>query len=610
MLGFAPRTVPDTHTRAHGDVPATSWGLLGTLWGLSAGTVVWTVRGVVWVGPRLGWLVVSAAVRAWPYRWEGGVASVMLAGQWWATRAAKGTMHYPWFAGATVDGGIGFGFRWNEMHLGPWVWWLLGLVTVCSALAASGALVETRSRHWSTVTVVLTVTLTAVLSTPTGLYPWSLIVGPVAAVLWALLSPAGPDSRVRNRVRQARLVRRWRRRIARVSEGRLWVVKVTEGAHLALVECTLFDAAQDEVERRLGGWATDLGYSSYQVAMHASTTSAQVTLRFKSGDPLAEPVESTVTRQTVPASAPIRLGRDAEGAPIMADLLGGHHLIAGMTGAGKSKVFWLLLIAAVQRGAVVHVIDLKWGIEAGPIAPRCASVADNMDDARALIGRVRDEMERRGRMMKAEGWTDWGQSSDPTPLVLGIDEAASMKKDKECWGDLLEIVRLGRATWVVVMMATQRPTGDTLPTEVTGQLGTRWLGRLTPAESEVAMVGAVSSTSPHQLPDLPGRAVLVKGGQGVEIQTDYLPDEAVAAWAAAVPQDVAEATVRRLPEVQAAVLAVVESSPNCTAQEIGDRLGKDRSQMSRTLKSLARNGLVEATNTKPATWRATNKETP
>lgn len=53
MLGFAPRTVPDTHTHARRDVPATSWGLLGTLWGLMVGTVVWTVRGVCWVGPRL-----------------------------------------------------------------------------------------------------------------------------------------------------------------------------------------------------------------------------------------------------------------------------------------------------------------------------------------------------------------------------------------------------------------------------------------------------------------------------------------------------------------------------------------------------------------------------
>ena len=43
---------------------------------------------------------------------------------------------------------------------------------------------------------------------------------------------------------------------------------------------------------------------------------------------------------------------------------------------------------------------------------------------------------------------------------------------------------------------------------------------------------------------------------------------------------------------------------------VAKALEKDRSQMNRDLKSLARKGLVEATKTKPATWRATNKETP
>ena len=606
MLGFAPRTVPDTHTHARGDVPATSWGLLGTLWGLSAGTVVWTVRGVCWVGPRLWRAVVSAAVRAWPYRWEAGVASVMLAGQWWAARAAKGTMHYPWFAGATVDGGIGFGFRWNEMHLGPWVWWLLGLFTVCSALAASGALVETRSRHWSTVTVVLTVTLTAVLSTPTGLYPWSLIVGPVAAVLWALLSPAGPDSRVRNRVRQARLVRRWGRRILRASEGHLRVVKVHGTSHLTLLDCTLHDGDLNKVGGTLGYLANELGLSASQLSIDASPMSAQVTLRIKHGDPLAETITSTLTAHTAPSTAPIRIGRDDTGGAVHLTPRG-HLLIVGKTGAGKTNIFSLAAVGHVQRGAEVHLIDLKEGIDAAHLAPRCASMAATIADAERTVSRVHDEMVGRLRSMRSEGAKNWAGDA----LVLAIDEAADVAEQApDAWRLLVQIARKGRAAGVVLILATQRPTADVLPKTVTGQMDVRWLGRLTPSEAEIAMEGAYSVVRPHELPKVSGRAVLTNGPDGRVIQTDYLPDEAVAAWAAAVPQDVAEATVRRLPKVQAAVLAVVESSPNCTAQEIGDRLGKDRSQMNRDLKSLARNGLVEATNTKPATWRATNKETP
>ena len=604
MLGFAPRTSVEPTTPA-----------LGTVLGPS-GRTPWTRRGPFRRTVRVivlttMWAVPPVTRAVWSVRWELAVMGAMLAAQGAAIRAAHGTVRVPWVIPAEVgeDGLFGAGIGIRPVHLGPWVWWLLGLGVVASLLAATGALSAPKSRHWVTVALVLSVALTAVLSEPTGLHPWSLIVGPAAAILWALLSPAGPDSRVRNRLRQARLVRIWRRRVLHASDGHLWVVKVTEGDYLTLVECRLRDAAQDKVDLRLGDLATGLGLARGQLSVASHLSSAQVTLTVRRGDPLADPVTSTVTSLTAGPEVPVRVGRDERGNPATIALLGGHHLVAGRTGAGKSKVFMLLLIGAVQRGAEVHVVDLKWGIEAGPIARRCSSVADTRDAARALIGRVRDEMERRGRMIAAEGWSDWGQSVDPKPLVLGVDEAAQIRDDPEAWADLLEIVRLGRATWVVAVLAAQRPTGDTLPSAVTGQLGSRWLGPLTPAESEVALLGASAVVAPHQLPERPGRAVLVRGGRGVEIQTDLLTDEAVRSWAAAAPLVVADpAGVPVLPAVQATVLACVQGSPGRTAEWVAGELGKDRSQITRTLRALAGKGLVEATDTKPATWQATNKE--
>lgn len=608
MLGFAPRTSVEPTTPA-----------LGTVLGPS-GRTPWTRRGPFRRTVRVivlttMWAVPPVTRAVWSVRWELAVMGAMLAAQGAAIRAAHGTVRVPWVIPAEVgeDGLFGAGIGIRPVHLGPWVWWLLGLGVVVSLLAATGALSAPKSRHWVTVALVLSVALTAVLSEPTGLHPWSLIVGPVAAILWALLSPAGPDSRVRNRIRQARLVRIWRRRVLHASDGHLWVVPpVTEGDYLTLVECRLRDAAQDKVDLRLGDLATGLGLARGQLSVASHPSSAQVTLTVRRGDPLADPVTSTVTSLTAGPEVPVRVGRDERGNPATVALLGGHHLVAGITGAGKSKAFLLLLIGAVQRGAELHVVDLKWGIEAGPIAPRCTSVAKTRGAAAVLIAGVRDEMERRGQRMAAEGWSDWGQSPDPKPLVLGVDEVAQIKEDPETWGNLLEIVRLGRAPWVVAVLATQRATGDTIPSKVTGQLGSRWLGRMTPAESEVTMLGATSPTAPYELPDVkkfPGRAVLVQGGQGVEIQTDLLSDEAVRSWAAAAPLVVADpAGVPVLPAVQATVLAVVQASPGRTAEWVAGELGKDRSQITRTLRALAGKGLVEATDTKPATWQATNKE--
>ena len=618
MLSSAPATAPDTHTRAHGDVPGTSWGLLGTLWGLMVGTVVWTVRGLCWVGPPLGRLVVSAAVRAWPYLLEVTVLASTVVVQVAAGRAWDSNVTIPWPTWGRVGGGIGAGFRGESITIGVWLWPALGLVLVASILAALGAVqVPTvrghrlHERHYLTLALIVSLAEFGALSTLAGWRPWSLIVGPVAAIWWAFFSPTDDTSKLRARLHKRHRVRWWGRRVWRASEGHLSVVDVIESEHLALVKCTLKnEATQSGIERNAPDLAAGLGKGEAQLRVECSVEASAVTLRIKSGDPLAEPVASKVAMVDATPATPIRLGRYADGSPATVRLLGGHHLVAGRTGAGKSKAFMLLLIAAVERGAVVHVVDLKWGIEAGPIAPRCASVAKTREAARDLIAEVRSEMERRGQKMAAEGWTDWGQSPDPRPLVLGVDEAAQIKNDEAAWADLLEVVRLGRAAWVVIVLAAQSPTKSSIPSEITSQLGSRWLGPLTQPESVVALRGVEVATAPYQLTETPGRAVLVAGGHGTEIQTDWLRPEAVAAWAAAVPQDVAEATVRRLPKVQAAVLAVVESSPGCTAEDVARALDKDRSQMNRTLKSLARNGLVEATNTKPATWRATNKETP
>ncbi|MEZ5380177.1 MAG: FtsK/SpoIIIE domain-containing protein [Microthrixaceae bacterium] len=545
--------------------------------------------------------------------------AAMVLVQWLASRAWAGTVRVPWIVGADPhEGGLfGAALGLRPVVLGPWVWAAVGLALIGAILAAIGALhlpdVGGRhldERHCLTLALVLAVAEFGALSTLAGWQPWALTAAPVAAIWWAFHSPCGPQSKVRARLIQRRLVRRWDRRIVRASEGRLRCRRVTVGDALTLLVCSLVDVPQSAVAKNLGTLATRLGLAASQLTVDPSTDAAQVTLRITHSDPLATPVESTVTTIEAPADTPVRVGRDALGTPATIDLLGGHHLIAGRTGAGKSRALMLWLIGAAQRGASLHVVDLKWGVDVQPIRARCETVATTLNDARTVIGGVRAEMERRGRKMEAEGWSDWAQSADPAPMVLGIDEAASLVAERDAWGDLLEIVRKGRAAWVVVVMATQRPTGDTLPTAVTGQLGTRWLGPLTPAESEVAMAGAVSPLAPHQLAERPGRAVLVRGGRGVEIQTDRLSDEAVAAWARAVPT-VATEDGTQLTDLQAAVLAVVQASPGLTAEQIGAQLEPPRSrqQMTRTLKGRGLSGLVEQIpDTRPVAWRATNKE--
>ena len=260
MLSSAPATAPDTHTRAHGDVPGTSWGLLGTLWGLMVGTVVWTVRGLCWVGPPLGRLVVSAAVRAWPYLLEVTVLASTVVVQVAAGRAWDSNVTIPWPTWGRVGGGIGAGFRGESITIGVWLWPALGLVLVASILAALGAVqVPTvrghrlHERHYLTLALIVSLAEFGALSTLAGWRPWSLIVGPVAAIWWAFFSPTDDTSKLRARLHKRHRVRWWGRRVWRASEGHLSVVDVRLVGVFA--HCGVVDVGGELVEQvGRGGW--------------------------------------------------------------------------------------------------------------------------------------------------------------------------------------------------------------------------------------------------------------------------------------------------------------------------------------------------------------------
>ena len=615
MLSSAPATAPDTHTRAHGDVPGTSWGLLGTLWGLMVGTVVWTVRGLCWVGPPLGRLVVSAAVRAWPYLLEVTVLASTVVVQVAAGRAWDSNVTIPWPTWGRVGGGIGAGFRGESITIGVWLWPALGLVLVASILAALGAVqVPTvrghrlHERHYLTLALIVSLAEFGALSTLAGWRPWSLIVGPVAAIWWAFFSPTDDTSKLRARLHKRHRVRWWGRRVWRASEGHLSVVDVIESEHLALVKCTLKnEATQSGIERNAPDLAAGLGKGEAQLRVECSVEASAVTLRIKSGDPLAESADSTVLAGTAPVDAPIRIGRDSLGQPAFIEPLKGNVACFGENGSGKTTAFKIVMVGAVQRGWDVRFIDLKYGITAASMGSRWGGVAADQGAAVKLIAEVRAEMDRRGAAVARQAAAGGADVFDGQPILLAIDEA-HMLKDPQAWVDLVEIATLGRAERVRILLSTQQPSA--IPAEVVREIAYKHLGPLSQGQAQVALSGREYDLSPKRLGRTPGRAILVHS-DGTEIQTDWLRPEAVAAWAAAVPQDVAEATVRRLPEVQAAVLDHVLTSPNCTAKEIGKALGRDQSSITKRLNELAKKGLVESnTNTKPATWRATNKETP
>jgi len=202
------------------------------------------------------------------------------------------------------------------------------------------------------------------------------------------------------------------------------------------------------------------------------------------------------------ASLPIALGRDLEGAPVIADLARMPHLlIAGATGSGKSvcinTIITSLIYRYTPRELRMLMIDPKMvelsGYNALPHL-RHAVVTNNKQAAQALKWAVH-EMERRYALFNANGARNLGDfnrkaadgrelvhpssgvrvkedgTKEPVPpepftegtlpfIVVLVDELADlmMTVQGEVEKPLAMLAQKARATGIHLILATQRPS--------------------------------------------------------------------------------------------------------------------------------------------------------
>lgn len=196
---------------------------------------------------------------------------------------------------------------------------------------------------------------------------------------------------------------------------------------------------------------------------------------------------------------PLPFGTDQRGRPVTLTMMYANMLIGAMPGAGKTfAIKPVLLAAGLDPTAQVRVYELKGTGDldfAEKFAHHYGSGADNQTKAECLasLREVYAELERRAKTIaslpkdvrpenKVTPELAAKRSLGLFPLVFVIDECQELFSDPEIGkeaGELaVAIIKRGRALGIILVLATQRPDKDSLPTGVSANVGIRYCLRV------------------------------------------------------------------------------------------------------------------------------------
>ncbi|KFU77669.1 DNA segregation ATPase FtsK/SpoIIIE, S-DNA-T family [Amycolatopsis lurida] len=181
----------------------------------------------------------------------------------------------------------------------------------------------------------------------------------------------------------------------------------------------------------------------------------------------------------------VPFGLSQRGLVINAPLLGVNWLIGGRPGQGKSSALRTLMLgAALDPTAELWVFVMGESPDFAPFEPRLSRYRMGMDDSVAeaatqALADLLTEMERRGKTLGEQPGRPPKVSRKLAdkhalglhPLVCAIDECHELfqhpKFGKRAAELAVRLIKRGRKYGVVLLLATQSPTKDSIPREIT-----------------------------------------------------------------------------------------------------------------------------------------------
>ena len=235
-----------------------------------------------------------------------------------------------------------------------------------------------------------------------------------------------------------------------------------------------------------------------------------------------EPIHLLHLLEDVPALPPVTavLGMSVDGYLHTLDLTAPevtHVLVSGATGSGKTVLLrsLLLSLALYNRQAHLQLVLIdpkKRGFTPLDGLPHLLHpIAYEAIDAEAVLGQVVAEMERRDR-----------EGAPPTPhIVVAVDEVADllMTSSKNVERYLIRIAQRGREAGIHLVLSTQKPSADAIPSALKANFPARLVGKVSSGQDALVASG-VPGTNAELLMGV-GDFLAVVGGQTTRFQAAY-----------------------------------------------------------------------------------------
>ncbi|HZD71939.1 MAG TPA: FtsK/SpoIIIE domain-containing protein [Actinomycetes bacterium] len=234
---------------------------------------------------------------------------------------------------------------------------------------------------------------------------------------------------------------------------------------------------------------------------------------------------------------PIPVGVDENGMWVTVSLPERNVLIGGEPGAGKSVAASMLVATAALDPEVDLMLFDGKRVELATWAG-CAEriVGPSLEEAIDTLREVQVELDARLLRLLANRRRKFARGDGIRPLVLVVDELAyycTGPDRRQCaeFSQLLrDIVSRGRAPGIIVIAATQKPSGDTVPTYLRDLFGFRWALRCSTPQASDTILGSGWASMGYSAAtiDSAERGVgflLHEGDRPVRLRTCYLSDD-------------------------------------------------------------------------------------